>query len=76
MNNSSPTIATSTAVRAILLKLAKSQDDLAAQAAAAVPYWTPCPPTILGHRAAANALREQADEFLSRSMGTSMGTAS
>ena len=70
MNNSSTTIATRTAVRAILLKLAKSQDDLAAQAAAAVPYWTPCPPAILGHRAAANALREQADEFLPASIGT------
>jgi hypothetical protein len=69
MNNSSKTIATSTAVRAILLKLAKSQDDLAAHAAAAVPYWTPCPPALLGHRAAAHALRKQADEFLTGSIG-------
>ena len=70
MNSSLTTTATSSAVRAILLKLAKSQDDLAAQAAAAVPYWTPCPPTILGHRAAARP-REQADEFLAESIGRS-----
>jgi hypothetical protein len=58
----SSTATGTTTVRAILLKLAKEQEDLAAEAAAAVPYWTPCPPTVLGHRAAAVALREQADQ--------------
>ena len=56
-------------VRVILLKLAKHQDDLAAQDAAEVPYWTPCPPSVLGRRAAAEALRAQADEYLTTLIG-------
>jgi hypothetical protein len=68
MNNSSTANGTGS-VRAILLKLAKHQEDLAAQEAAGVPYWTPCPPSVLGHRAAAEALRVQADEFLTALIG-------
>lgn len=48
-------------VRKILLSLAKRHDDLAADLAAATPYWTPCPPDVLGHRTAATALRESAE---------------
>lgn len=71
MNHTSTANGTSSALRAILLKLAKQQDDLAAQEAAAVPYWSPCPPSVLGRRAAAEALRTEADEYL-----TLMGVAS
>jgi hypothetical protein len=69
MNNPSTANGTSSALRAILLKLAKQQDDLAAQEAATVPYWTPCPPSVLGHRAAAETLRAQADEYLTAVIG-------
>jgi hypothetical protein len=55
------------AIRSVLLQLARHQDDLAANEAAATPYWATCPPTVLGHRAAACALREQADSLLSAS---------
>ncbi|GCD88157.1 hypothetical protein [Nocardioides sp. LS1] len=48
-------------LRSILLELARHQDDLAATEAAVTPYWSPCPPSVLGHRTAAAALRAQAD---------------
>ena len=63
MNHSSIANATTSTVPAILLELAKQQEELAADEAAAVPYWTPCPPSVSGHRAAAEALREQAERF-------------
>lgn len=69
MNTTSAAHTASTTVRGILLNLAKQQDDLAAQEAAAVPYWTPCPPSVLGRRAAAEALRAQADEYLTELIG-------
>lgn len=43
-----------------LLELARREDDLAAAEAASVPYWSPCPPSVYGHRAAAEALRSEA----------------
>lgn len=43
-----------------LLELARREDDLAAAEAASVPYWAPCPPSVYGHRAAAEALRGEA----------------
>ena len=43
-----------------LFELARREDDLAASEAARVPYWAPCPPSVHGHRAAADALREEA----------------
>jgi hypothetical protein len=49
------------AVRRELLDLARIEDDLAATEAGAVPYWEPCPPSVLGHREAATALRAEAD---------------
>ncbi|PVG80635.1 hypothetical protein DDE18_22075 [Nocardioides gansuensis] len=51
-------------LRAILLELARREDDSAATEAAAIPYWSPAPPTVLGHRTAAALLRNAADQFL------------
>jgi hypothetical protein len=52
------------ALRRELLRLAAFEEDLAATEAAKVPYWSPCPATVAGHRAAARALREDADRLL------------
>jgi hypothetical protein len=54
-------------LRRILLDLARREDDIAHSEAAAVPYWTPQPSSVLGHRAAADALRSEADRFLEAS---------
>jgi hypothetical protein len=53
-----------TAMRRELLRLAKREDEIAATEAAAVPYWAPHPPSVLGHRTAAEALRLHADFLL------------
>jgi hypothetical protein len=50
-------------LRAILLTLARHEEDLAATIAAEVPYWQPRPSSALGHTAAAAALRHEADRF-------------
>jgi hypothetical protein len=52
-------------LRGELLRLAKREDDLAADEAAAVPYWSPYPASVDGHRAAAAALRREADQLAS-----------
>jgi hypothetical protein len=52
------------AVRRELLRLAREEDDRAATEAAGVPYWSACPPSIQGHRAAAKILRASADMLL------------
>lgn len=62
--NTTSTDTVATSLRSILLQLARSQDDIACAQAAATPYWAPCPSTVLGHRAAAAALRAEADRFL------------
>ena len=54
-------------LRSVLLKLARRQDDLAADEAAATPYWAPCPPSVLGRRSAAAVLRAEADLLLTAS---------
>ena len=54
-------------LRQILLRLARHEEDLAAIRAAAVSYWAPSPPSVSGHRAAAEALRSEADRFLQAS---------
>lgn len=51
-------------IRRLLLELAKAEDDLAATEAARVPYWEPAPASVSGHRAAARALRGEADQLL------------
>lgn len=43
-----------------LFELARREDELAAAEAAGLPYWEPCPPSVYGHRAAAEALRSEA----------------
>jgi len=50
-------------LRAILLDLARHEEELAARIAAEVPYWQPRPSSALGHSAAATALRNEADRF-------------
>jgi hypothetical protein len=51
-------------LRQILLGLAHREDELAATEASSVPYWSPAPASIQGHRAAAQALRDEAERFL------------
>ena len=51
-------------LRAILFDLARHQDEMAADEASSGPYWAPCPPSVLGHRSAATALRAEADHLL------------
>ncbi|KAA1397788.1 hypothetical protein [Aeromicrobium ginsengisoli] len=63
--HSVPADPTSVVCRA-LFELARKEDDLAAAEAARVHYWEPYPPTVHGHRVAADALRDYADA-LSRS---------
>ena len=69
MNDNASSEATSTAlrVRQILLGLARREDDLAHAEAAAVPYWAPRPVSVIGHHAAASALRSEADRLLEAS---------
>lgn len=52
------------ALRRELLRLARVEDDLASAEAAATPYWSATPTTVLGHRTAAELLRADADQFL------------
>lgn len=54
-------------LRSVLLELARRQDDLAADEAAATPYWAPCPASVLGRRSAAAVLRAEADQLLTAS---------
>ena len=54
-----------TAVRQVLLRLAAGEETVANDEAARVPYWAPYPESVLGHRAAARVLRQNADRFLS-----------
>jgi len=49
-----------TALRHELLRLAAREDAAALAAAASVPYWAPCPSSVVGHQAAAVALRDAA----------------
>lgn len=52
------------ALRQALLRLAAQEDQRAATAAAAVPYWRPTPVDVAAHRAAARVLRADADQLL------------
>lgn len=55
-----------------LFALAKHEDDVAAEEASRLPYWVPCPPSVVGHREAARALRAEALrlEVTTRSLAT------
>jgi hypothetical protein len=57
---------TTTRLRLRLFELARRQDELAAEEAAATPYWKPQPATVHGHRSAADALRAEADLLIGR----------
>ena len=57
------------AVRAELLRVASHEDALAVQEAVHVPYWAAIPESVVGHRAAARAIREQANRFLETHLG-------
>lgn len=48
-------------VRQILLRIAIHEDELACAEATSVPYWSPTPSTVQGHRVAAFALRQDED---------------
>lgn len=50
-----------TQLRHALFALARMEDELANTEAAQLPYWAPCPESVTGHRAAAQALRARAD---------------
>ena len=52
------------ALRRELFQLASREDEIAAAEAARVPYWAPTPPSVMGHRAAAAALREDAERLV------------
>lgn len=64
MNYNADTAQTASRLRQILLDLARRERNMAASEAAAVPYWEPLPSSVMGHRAAAAALRSEADRFL------------
>ena len=57
-------------VRAILMSLARDEDERAADEAAATPYWSACPASVAGHRAAAAVLRGEADSLLAVGPGS------
>ena len=51
-------------MRSLLLQLARAEDAIATNQAAATPYWEPTPSAVIGHRRAARVLRAQADVLL------------
>lgn len=60
--DSSPTdIAMIDRLRSMLVALARQQERMAEDEVAATPYWAPCSASVLGHRAAAAALRAEVD---------------
>ena len=63
MNIDSSDTGTAGTLRAVLLDLARREHDRAAHEAAAAPYWSPTPATVLGHRTAAAMLRAEADRI-------------
>ena len=50
-------------VRRILLRLASDQEQAAADEAAHIQYWQACPDSVVGCRAAAQALRSVAESM-------------
>jgi hypothetical protein len=54
------TIDLTRAIERELLRLARLHEAAAAREAALVPYWAPCPDSVVGHRCAATLLREDA----------------
>ena len=54
------------ALRRALQTLAREEEERAANEAATVPYWAPCPASVQGRRMAAAVLRADADALLAR----------
>ncbi len=52
------------ALRRELQNLAQLEEDRAANEAATVPYWAPCPASVQGRRLAAATLRADADALI------------
>lgn len=50
-------------LRSIIFGLAAEEEAAAASEAAQVPYWCSCPESVIGHRAAAKALRLAAESI-------------
>ena len=67
MNTLTLDATTAAALRARLLTMARRQDELASDLAAATPYWQPQPWSVHGHHAAADSLRAEADLLLAAS---------
>lgn len=59
----SPSVEIVTALCRELRRVAKGEEDRAAAEAADTPYWSACPPSVLAHRAAARALRADAERL-------------
>ena len=51
-------------LQALLLDIASDEESAAAREAAGVPYWAPCPPSVVAGRTAASVLRERAASLL------------
>ncbi len=64
MSTTSSTIEIASALHRELHRIARTEEDRAATEAARVPYWSTCPPSVQGHRAAAAILRAEADRLL------------
>lgn len=52
-------------------RLARREEDAAATEAAQIPYWSACPPTVAGHRAAARALWADVERLEAEARGLS-----
>jgi len=46
-----------------LRRVAKAEEDRAAAESAQIPYWSACPQSVLAHRAAARALKADAERL-------------
>jgi hypothetical protein len=57
------TTETADAVRKELFRLAEAEEQQAADEAATVPYWAPYPDSVAARRAAARALRADAERL-------------
>jgi hypothetical protein len=64
MNTTTIDSGTAIRMRSLLLQLARVEDTIATDQAAATPYWEPTPSSVAGHRGAALVLRAQADQLL------------
>jgi hypothetical protein len=64
MNDVSNDPGVMTLVRRTLLRLAADEEHMADVEAATVPYWATHGESVIGHRAAARALRQGADRLL------------